>query len=269
MKCDLKDTTFLFLIRLDSIQRLENLLAVVDYLHQNFETNIHLLEASAYDNGVIKRLTSNKIRYQYLEDKDPILYKTKYYNKMACEAKTPFLGIWDADVIVEHGHIEKSIQFLRTGVADVVYPYNGKALDTGYILRDYYLKKRKINVLKRNKAKMNLLHDKLLYGCGLFIKKEKFIWAGMDNEIYYGWGNEDFDRFYKYETLRLNICRTDNCLYHLSHNRQINSQYRSALFQNISIAELEKTKNSSCDELINKINKYRNCFDLKKAFTSR
>jgi hypothetical protein len=255
MKYNLKDTTFLFLIRLDSIQRLENLLAVIDYLHQKFETHIHILEASAYNNGVVKRLAGNKICYQYLKDKDPILYKTKYYNKMACEVDTPFLGIWDADVLVESTHIEKAIQFLRSGAADVVYPYNGKALDTGYILRDYYLNKRTINVLNRNKTKMNLLHDKLLYGCGIFIKKEKFIWAGMDNEIYYGWGNEDFDRFYKYETLRLNIYRTENCLFHLSHDRQINSQYRSALFQKISVAELEKTKNSSYDELINKINK--------------
>ena len=51
MRIDLTDVTFLILIRLDSIQRLENVKVVTDSLLKYFDTNIYVLEADSYDNG--------------------------------------------------------------------------------------------------------------------------------------------------------------------------------------------------------------------------
>ena len=80
MKINLKDVTFITLIRLDSIQRLENIVAVSSYILKYFDTNIYVLEASAYNNSVLKSLLSRKVTYEHIEDKDPALHKTRYYN---------------------------------------------------------------------------------------------------------------------------------------------------------------------------------------------
>jgi len=116
--------TFLILVRLDSIQRLENILVVTETLLMSFETNIYVLEADAYNNGVLKKLLNRKIHYYFVEDKDTVLYKTKYYNQMSKTIETPFMAIWDTDVATDKTSIWDAINHLRAG-ADVAFPYNG------------------------------------------------------------------------------------------------------------------------------------------------
>lgn len=51
MKTDLTDITFLILVRLDSIQRMENLVNITDSLLRYFNTSITVAEAAYYNNG--------------------------------------------------------------------------------------------------------------------------------------------------------------------------------------------------------------------------
>jgi hypothetical protein len=100
--------------------------------------------------------------YRFVEDKDPVLHKTMYYNQILLETQTPFFSIWDADAISDKKYIEKAISLLRSGDADVVYPYKGVFLETSYMIRELYLRKKSMTVLHKNK--MNLLYNKVLYG---------------------------------------------------------------------------------------------------------
>ena len=70
MKTDLKDVTFMIPVRIDSIIRLENLISVVQYLSRHFDCRIMILEADAYNNGIIKKLLGPKIEYHFIEDYD-------------------------------------------------------------------------------------------------------------------------------------------------------------------------------------------------------
>lgn len=67
MKTDLKDVTFMIPVRIDSIIRLENLISVVQYLFRHFDCRIMVLEADAYNNGIIKKLLGPKIKYHLLK----------------------------------------------------------------------------------------------------------------------------------------------------------------------------------------------------------
>lgn len=250
MKADLTDITFLILIRLDSIERLENLLTVTDSLLRYFNTNIYVLEADHYNNGVLKRLLSRKIRYQFVEDKDPVLYKTRYFNRMTSNIETPFMAIWDADIAIDKENIEQSLMLLRNKKADIVYPYNGKCFDVSPILRTFYLKKKTIRSLHKHKNKMELLHDRLLVGGAVLMDKEKFVYAGMENEKHYGWGNDDFDRYYRFIALGYKVHRINTCLFHLWHPRGINSSYRMSFSEKMTRGELLKTENSSKEEIL-------------------
>ena len=252
MRHNLKDFNFLILIRLDSIQRLENILAITHSLCMHFDTNITVLEVAYHYNGILKSLLNKKINYQFIEDKDPVFYKTRYINLLLKDVQTPFLSIWDADIVVDKQNIIAVTSKLQNGLADVALPYNGTCFEVPEIIRNLYLKNKNIKYLQRNKSKMNFLHNKTLVGGAVFIRKDKFIMSGMDNEIHYGWGNDDFDRFERFKILGFEIFRTDNPLFHLFHPREANSYYVGLFHTEISTGELATTMNSSKNEVLAK-----------------
>ncbi|WP_047446610.1 galactosyltransferase-related protein [Alistipes sp. ZOR0009] len=250
MKADLSDTTFLILIRLDSIHRLENILTIVKQLKHSFSTNIIVREADSYNNGILKYLLKKHISYQFVEDKDPVLYKTKHINQMIQQINTPFIALWDADIVVDKKIIIECIEKLRMKEVDVAYPYNGICYDILGGIRTLFLKKTNINILYRHIDKLNFLYHPPLYGGAVLLNRSKFIKAGMENEKHYGWGCDDFDRYERFKILEYNIFRSNKCLFHLYHSREKNSYFRNENSRNISVSERYKNHNSSKFELL-------------------
>ena len=245
MKIDLTDVTFLILVRLDSIQRLENTIAITNSICTYFNTNIDVLEVDSYNNNFLKSLLNRNVTYNFIEDKDPILYKTKYFNLMARNVNTRIISLWDTDIVIDKKAIEQSVNQLRNGYADVSYPYNGQCYEVLEIIRDIFLRKKDIRMLYRNVIKMDLLYPQNLVGGAIFILKDKYFCAGMENEKYYGWGNDDFDRYWRFRNHKFIIYRTENCLFHLSHPRYLNSRYRSNAHKRMSDIEIQNSKEPS------------------------
>lgn len=79
-KINLLEMSFLIPVRIDSVVRLENLLKSIECILRNFETNIYVLEAAPYNNGLLERLLPKDINYFFVEDRDPIFYRTHYIN---------------------------------------------------------------------------------------------------------------------------------------------------------------------------------------------
>lgn len=229
MKYDLRDTTFLIPIRLDSIVRLENLILTIDCICNSFNTNIFILEASSYSNNFISNLLSD-ITYCFVEDKDPIFHRTKYLNEMTRRVNTDIISIWDSDIILEASQIIDSVRHLRDKDYNVAYPYNGFFLDTSDILRKHYWKFRNIEFLKKNRGRMMPLYSADSIGAvggAIFLRRQDYINSGMENEDFYGWGMEDGERYYRWLELDYKIYRSDGCMFHLSHPRDINGAFRS------------------------------------------
>ncbi len=224
-KYDLKDVTFLLSIKIDTIERLENILAVTEFLTSNFNTNIKVCEIASYNNEVLQKLLDKQIAYTFFEDDDPILHRTKYLNLMTKTIKTPYVAVWDVDVLIPIKQILDTVSFLRQGIAEVVYPYIDNFLDTGFILRKLYLKKRQIEFLERNKDKMTKLYLPNPVGGAFFCKLEAYMDIGLENEGFYGWGIEDGERFHRWKTSKYNMKRLQGVLFHLSHSREINSKF--------------------------------------------
>ena len=252
-KISLKDMTFIMPVRFDSIIRLENTLAVINYLYKHFETNIFVLEASSQRNYIFKTLLKNKAQYYYLEDNDIIFHKTKYINILTQQTSTPFISIWDADVIADKNQIIEAVEALRNDKADVSYPYDGRFLDTSDIIRLLFIKKNNISVLHNHKYYMHLKYGDNMVGGAVFINNEKYIKAGMDNENFYGWGNEDYERQYRFDRLGYKTYRSDGPIYHLSHPRDINGGYRSEKQCKMTRNYLKIIKSSSKDEMYNRL----------------
>ncbi|MDR0606046.1 MAG: hypothetical protein LBG80_17295 [Bacteroidales bacterium] len=226
-KITLKDVTFLMPVYFDSIIRQENAIATISFIHKNFDTNIFVLESAPYNNHVFSSLIKKRAEYFYFENYDIIFHRTKFINILTQKVNTPFLAIWDVDVIVDKNQILDAVEKLRKNEAEISYPYNGCMLDTSDTIRILYLAKKNIKVLHKYKNYMNLIYGDNIKGGAVIVNTKKYLVAGMENEDFYGWGNEDFERFFRFESLGYRIYRSDGPLYHLTHPRDINGRYRS------------------------------------------
>ena len=244
-KVNLSDVTFLILVRIESIERIENLMATIDFLTKHFDTNITVWECSVYNNKLLGKLLSKKIHYKYIKDNDTILYRTHYLNQMTLEADTPILAIWDSDVISTVQQIVETVELLRTHTADIAFPYNRFFLDTSDIIRRLYLesRKNKSQVLLKNKDKMKEMYTPNPVGGAFFCDRAKYIESGMENERFYGWGIEDGERCARFHCLKLNVKRIEGPLFHLSHPRGINSNMQHPDQQLIKLRELAYSSN--------------------------
>lgn len=253
MKHNLSDITFLIPLRVDSIFRLENLLLTVGYLQDNFECHIKIIEADQYSNGLVSRMLSN-VDYTFIKDLDPIFHRTKYQNLLALKADTPYIAIWESEIIIPPHQVLDAACQLRCDNAEIAFPYDGKALDTSFLLREYYLKQPDIEFLNRHAGKMNILYNRIdLVGGAILLKRDAYIQSGMDDESYYGWGNEDFERKARWDILGYRIFRSAGHLYHLSHSRGDNSKYPSKFYSDTSLSNLAACKTFSKHEMLEKI----------------
>ena len=250
MKFYANDVTWLFAVRLDLIYRMENILSVVNYLSMHFKTNIIVLEASEGTNCFLRKMLPRRIQYYSILDKDPIFHRTKYHNIMLSKVETPITALWDTDVIVPNKQNIDSIEKIRAKECNVAFPYSGICLDTSSILRTLFLRTGNISYLTKNTNKMKMLHNNSrLTGGGFFIHTDDYLRAGGDNEVFYGWGPEDFERYERFKLLNYSIYRNTNCMFHLTHPRNINSSFNSTLQKCNLNAELFNTQNSSKEEL--------------------
>ncbi|MDE5560672.1 MAG: hypothetical protein K2J00_02530 [Bacteroidaceae bacterium] len=226
-KADLKDVTFLLIFRIDTIERLENTLHVVRYLNDNFDSNILLWEYGRWNNNIVRRLLPSNVSYQFNEDFDSVFYRTRFLNNMIDTVKTEYIAVWDVDVIIDKKQIFKTIQLLKDG-QDVVYPYDQFLDTTDEIRRIYFHSGGNINILHDCVKYMHELYGSSPVGGAFFIRTDKYIRSGKENEDYYGWGYEDGDRYYRWVNCGYKIDRVHGSLFHLWHPRGLNSSTPNA-----------------------------------------
>ena len=249
MKTNLEDLTFLMPLKVDTVIRIENLLEVVRYLQRNFQTHIEVLEVGSRDNGLLRKLLNREVKYTFMEDKDPVFHRTKYRNMMAKAVETPFLAIWDVDVLVDKSQIIDTMEKLRKNETDMAYPFDGRFYDTSEIIRSLYLRKPQMKILHRNRERMMLIYGENHRGGAFLANTRKYRLSGMENENFYGWGPEDYERYNRWNNMQFRVYNSPGGMYHLSHPRDLNGQYNSVRQMNLSNSERMKALKSSLSEL--------------------
>lgn len=238
----LLDVTFLIPIRMDSVIRIENISASINYLLNNFNTNIIVLEAGKYCNNILRRLLPENVKYIFRKDGDPVFYRTFYLNYMTSISQTDIVAIWDADIIIPANQILKCVKKLRSHNSDIVLPYDGRFLDTTSIIRDLFIELNDVNILTNNMNKMLFIYGQGMCGGAILVNRNKYIESGMENLDFYGWGPEDQERMIRWEKLGFRIERINGVLFHLTHPRDINGRYNSYNQKRNLIYKLELTK---------------------------
>ena len=85
--------------------------------------------------------------------------------------------------------------------------------------------------------------------CGIK-DKESYLYSGMENIDFYGWGPEDYERYLRWKKLGLKMSRVDGPLFHLSHERGSDSRMRSSIQAMSTNDEIRKLMNMTKEELL-------------------
>lgn len=219
----LKDMSFLIPARIDSPDRLENIFSVVNYLDKFFDTNILILEADSTSH-ILRSDLPVSCKLVFVEDHNPLFNHTKYNNQLALLAESPFISIYDSDVILPVKQIMTAMAMLRSGQTEFVSPYNGHFLWTDYLFKNLFSKVLEPDLLTYNRDKFHTIR-KDSWGGASFINKWTYMEAGMSNEYFESWGPEDGEIAIRFQILGYNVQRVEGAIYHLPHKRGGNSSY--------------------------------------------
>jgi len=212
-RINLTMVTFVFIVRIDSEERLNNLDFCVYFLQSHFWTNIIIAE-----NDEVSKIEGRYrfVNHIFVQDNKDVFHKTKFLNDIVKEhVKTDWFCRSDIDVFVNPETILKAVGLLDS--ASLVYPFNGIFYD----IPNYYALNKALKTKDIKKEDCAVINPNS-YGGAVFFRTNDFIKGGMDNEKVIGWGHEDNERYMRFAKLGYRVLRTQNPIYHFTHPRDIN-----------------------------------------------
>lgn len=231
MKTNLKDCTFIIPIRVESKDRMRNIITVLCYLISNFDTNIIVKEVdktSVFESHIrdqVKEFCSDISCLQYIFEKtsDSVFLREKILNEMLFLTKTKVVVNYDCDVIFSPEVYDESYKRIISGKSDVVYPYGEGAWQyrvraTDELVSNFLNEEFDFNILKKSSWIDNAGH-----GWVQFFNRDVYIEGGMENENFKGSAPDDYERYHRFTKLGYKVDRIDNYIFHLEHFRGMNS----------------------------------------------
>lgn len=232
MRIDLSKATFIIPIRIESSDRLRNVITTTAFLLENFDTNIIIKEVdseSVFEKEalpILKNILDVDIVINHIfEESDaPLFHRQKVLNEMIMEADTEIVINYDCDVILPIESYQQAYESILDGTYDVVYPYGQGTYQYQVPASDevvsHFLEMGDFEYLKGRSK--NHTSD---FGWVQFFNRQVYIDGGMENENFKAYAPEDKERFYRFNTLGYNVGRIDDSVYHLEHARGENSWF--------------------------------------------
>ena len=263
MSIDLKNTTFIIPLRVDTGDRLRNVVLSTAFLLNKFDTNVIIKEVDserrfeAYCLPIIKRLadTTNLNHIFEVETRtDDSFHRTKILNDMVMESTTDVVVNYDTDIILPLTSYTSAVAMLEKDY-DVVYPYRfGKQgerkVKLNFTVRtqddmnnfENYPESKKF-IASSNSDSFDIPFDNYFYyphqqgegwaeyGMVQFFNRKVYMDGFLENEGFIAYAPEDVERHHRWKTLGYRIGRVDNYAYHLEHERTQNSWFHNPHMQ--------------------------------------
>jgi hypothetical protein len=228
---DLSNATFIIPLRIESADRMRNIITLLCFLLGNFDTKIIIKEvdnSSVFVKEVVPQIQEflgrdSHITHIFEKSDDPVFYRMHILNEMLAMVKTDVVINYDCDVLMPVQTYVNAYESILNGTCDVVYPYgNGnyqKQVNVNDdIVSEFLNEDFNFSILDKNSQVSS--SD---FGWVQFFKRSSYFEGGMENENFRGSSPEDKERFFRFTTLGYNVGRIDNWIYHLEHSRGPNS----------------------------------------------
>ena len=128
---DLKNYTFIIPLRIESEDRMRNVITVLCYLLENFDTKVIVKEVdveSVFQEAVLPQIQEylgdslKKLVHVFERSEDPVFYRMNILNEMIDMVETPVIANYDCDVLFKPETYVESVDMIMEG-CDIVYPY--------------------------------------------------------------------------------------------------------------------------------------------------
>jgi len=256
MRIDLSKATFVIPIRIESSDRLRNVITSTAFLLENFDTNIIIKEVdseSVFEKDALPILedileVDINVKHIFEKSDEPLFHRQRVLNEMIMESDTEVVVNYDCDAILPLESYETAYRRIIDGTHDVVYPYGSgmyqKQVKADDSVVSRFLQTKNYDYLDE----VSNLHTSD-FGWVQFFNRQVYIDGGLENENFKAYAPEDKERFYRFNTLGYNVGRIENYVYHLEHARGENSWFSNPHMQS-NMQEWEKIQSMSKESLI-------------------
>ena len=259
-KFDLKKCTFIIPLRIDTDDRMRNIITTLCYLLRNFDTNVIIKEfdkESIFDTEVVPQLeqilTGEELRcidHQFEQTDEYTFHRTRLLNDMLWQVKTPVTVNYDSDILLpiesyvyaqnmivnEHKETEDSIP------PKLVYPYGFGNYQHQLHVGDEEVTKFINSGFDFKSFEGHIRQWDAKYGFCQFFDTEEYKRLGGENENFIAYGYEDDERFLRFNMLS-SVARINDFIFHLEHGRTKNSWFNNPYIEdNKSLWEELKLK---------------------------
>jgi hypothetical protein len=243
----LKEATFIIPLRIETEDRMRNIITTLVYLLRNFDTSVIVKEfdsVSTFERSVLPQiqqaLTEDQLKnlvHIFEETDQYIFHRTRLLNDMTLMAKTPVVINYDSDIILPKHVYRQAVDLILNGYLNpefpdakpepikVVYPYGYG----DYQRQVFFNDEQATNFINSNFNFLALTDTKVWdakYGFCQFFDREEYIRLGMENENFISYGYEDDERYLRFNQLS-HVARIDDAVYHLEHKRTSNSWFNN------------------------------------------
>ena len=234
----MKDLTFIIPTRIETEDRLRNIISSVSYLLKHLPAKVIVKEVAPQSTFKFRAIPEIKkyadisnLTHIYEQTSEPLFCKSKVLNDLIVAADTKFVANYDADCILPLTSYHQAYALLAGDKADVVYPYGCGIYQwkAEYDMQVYqeFISTLDYRILDKRKSLSNST-----IGWTQFVNRQKYIDSYMMNENFISWGCEDDEFYFRMSTLGNRIARVEDYVYHLEHSRTDNSWFSNPKFNN-------------------------------------
>jgi len=232
------DLTFLIPTRIETEDRLRNIISSVSYLLKHIPAKVIVKEVSNHPTfqfraipEIRKYVDTSNLTYLYEESSEPWFCKSKVLNDLIVASNTKVVANYDVDCILPLSSYHQAYDAINNDHADVVYPY-GCGIYQWRAEYDLQIYEEFVNTLDTSTLDKRKSLSNSTIGWTQFINRQVYIDSFMMNENFISWGCEDDEFYYRMSVLGNRIARIDNYVYHLEHSRTNNSWFSNPNFNN-------------------------------------
>ena len=267
---DLRNITFIIPLRIDTDDRLRNIVLTTSFLLNTFDCKVIIKESdemskfNAWAKPLIESISdTTNLRYIFEENYDEHFHRTRLLNDMVMETTTDIVVNYDSDIILPITSYTQAKDMLDSRKYDLVYPYRfGEYGERKVILKtvvedendlnsllDFPLIKKFISGFNPEVLDESYVYAENVNGMGWseygmcqFFNTKAYKDGYLENENFIAYAPEDVERHHRWNMLGYNIGRVDNHAYHMEHKRTQNSWFNNPfMHKNNSLWETLKS----------------------------
>ena len=243
---ELKNSTFIIPLRIETADRMRNIVTTLIYLTRLLDTKIIVKEVdkeSVYLKHVLPMLRDalepemlQCIHHIFEQSDDFTFHRTKILNDMLWEVDTPVTVNYDSDILLPVESYVSATNMITKGwvhpdavggsPVKIVYPY-------GY--GDYQMQCHvgdpEVTNFINSGFNFEAFNGRLRqwdakYGFCQFVETETYKNLGGENEKFIAYGYEDDERYHRFNLLS-SVARINDYVFHLEHGRTKNSWFNN------------------------------------------